>query len=340
MADETRHSAQTPTGGTEMNTQILTGVIAAFGLIANLAGVGAVSAQEAQPAQAEHADHGHRHADFVSDRLHVRVDGDEDGRDIILIPGLSSSPEVWQGTVDHLESEAGVGWRIHRIHIQGFAGAPAEANATGPVAGPVAEEIARYITEKGLVRPVVVGHSMGGTIGLMLAARHPDLVGKLLVVDMVPFVGAMFAPPGVVPTTEAVIPAVEQARARTAALDDAAYRARTAATVTGMIKTESRRPGPLEDAATSDRATSQNAYHELLLTDLRPELAQITAPVEVLYVAFEFPGMTPEITDGIYRASYANLPGVTLKRIDGSAHFVMLDQPQAFYDDLDAFVAR
>ena len=54
--------------------------------------------------------HQHRHADFTSDRLHVRVDG-EGGpgvRDIILIPGLSSSPRVWQGTVEHL----GAGWRV------------------------------------------------------------------------------------------------------------------------------------------------------------------------------------------------------------------------------------
>ena len=150
--------------------------------------------------------HGHHHAEFASDRIHVRVDGDMDGRDIILIPGLSSSPEIWQGTVDHLTAQDGVGWRVHRIHVQGFAGAPAEGNAQGatptPVAAPVAEEIARYIREQELIKPAVVGHSMGGTIGLMLAVRHPDSVGKLMVVDMIPFMGAMFGPPGT--TAEAV----------------------------------------------------------------------------------------------------------------------------------------
>ena len=48
----------------------------------------------------------------------------------------------------------------------------------------------------------------------------------------------------------------------------------------------------------------------------------------------------PQITDSIYQMSYAGLPGVTLKRIDDSAHFIMFDQPQAFYADLDAFVAK
>jgi hypothetical protein len=122
-----------------MNAQLLTGLIAALGLFANLAGLGEA---RAQAAGATAGDHGHHHADFASDRLHVRVDGQ--GRDVILIPGLSSSPEIWQDTVDHL----GEGYRVHRIHIQGFAGAPAEGNAQAgatptPVAAPGAEEIPR-----------------------------------------------------------------------------------------------------------------------------------------------------------------------------------------------------
>ncbi|MNT00595.1 hypothetical protein D3C72_1350320 [compost metagenome] len=50
--------------------------------------------------------------------------------------------------------------------------------------------------------------------------------------------------------------------------------------------------------------------------------------------------MTDAITDAIYQMSFATLPGATLKRIDDSAHFIMLDQPQAFYGDLDAFLAK
>lgn len=329
-----------------MDSQILTGLIAALGLMANFAGVGEASAREitealAQDGHGEHSEqagHGHHHADFASDRLHVRVDGQAGPgvRDIILIPGLGSSPEIWQGTVDHL----GARWRVHRIHIQGFAGAPVAGNAEGPVAAPVAEEIARYIAEQNLDKPAVIGHSMGGTIGMMLAARHPEAVGRLMVVDMMPFPGAMFAQPGTPPTAQSVAPAVQALMAQSRATSDADYRTRAAAMVSGMVNTENLRAGPLEDAAASDRAVSQNAYEELLSTDLRPELSRITAPVEVLYVAFNFPGMTPEMTDGIYQGSFATLPGAELKRIDDSAHFIMFDQPAVFYADLDAFLAE
>ena len=294
----------------------------------------AVQAQEAHAAHA--AGHGHAHADFQSDRFHVRVDGTASGpgRDIILIPGLSSSPEVWDTTVAHL----GDGWRVHRVHVQGFAGAEPKANAEGDVAAPVAEDLARYIREQGLTRPAVVGHSMGGTMGMMLAARHPDLVGKLMVVDMVPWMGVMFGPPGA--TVEQVRPVADQIHAGWIAGTDEAYQAQSAAAITGMIKTESLRSGPLEDSRTSDKTVSANAYRELIVTDLRPELANITVPTEVLYVTFNAPGMTPEMTDGIYQASFATLPGAELTRIDDSAHFIMFDQPAAFHAELDAFLAE
>jgi len=286
------------------------------------------------PAAAQ-SDHGHGHADFESGRFHVRVDGPASPiGDVILIPGLSSSPHVWDLLTEELKGR----YRVHRIHVQGFAGAPPMDNAEGPVSAPVAEDIARYIREQGLEKPAVIGHSMGGTIGMMLAARHPDAVGKLMVVDMVPFMGAMFGQPGTNPTAESVTPMANQIYAAMSQGPEEAYRQQAEASVTSMIKTEAARSGPLEDTRRSDRQVSASAYRELIVTDLRPELARITAPTEVLYVAFEFPGMTPEITDGIYRGSFANLPGAELKRIDDSAHFIMLDQPAIFAAEVNAFL--
>ena len=312
-----------------MKIALLTGAFAALALIAAPA-----AAQEhmEHPAQAEHADHGHHHADFESGRFHVRVDGPEGAPDLILIPGLSSSPEVWDGLVASL----GDRYRIHRIHIQGFAGAPAEDNATGPVAAPVAEDIARYIAEKGLDHPSVIGHSMGGTIAMMLSARHPDAVGKVMVVDMVPFMGAMFGGPGA--TAESVQPLADGIYANMTTGPEEAYRAAAAASVTGMIATESLRAGPLQDTATSDRMVSASAFRELIATDLTPELPRITAPLTVLYVKFNDPRMTVDMVDGIYRAAFANRPGTVLKRIDDSAHFIMLDQPARFAAEVNAFL--
>jgi len=309
-----------------MKTLSLAGAFAALALIAAPA---ASQEHEGPEAAAAHVDH---HADFQSGRLHVRLDGPEGAPDVILIPGLSSSPHVFDAITEQLATH----YRVHRIHVQGFAGAPAMDNAQGPVAAPVAEEIARYIAEKHLDHPAVIGHSMGGTIGMMLAARHPDSVGRLMVVDMVPFVGAMFGGPGA--TAESLAPVADQIYAGMMSAPEEAYQAQAAADVTGMIATEAARAGPLRDTARSDRAVSSAAFRELIVTDLTPELARITVPTTVLYVKFNDPRMTAEITDGIYRASFAGLPGAQLKRIDDSAHFIMLDQPEQFAAEVNAFL--
>ena len=74
-------------------------------------------AQDAHGAHDPAATHGHAHADFDSGRFHVRVDGpDHPVGDVILIPGLSSSPEVWDMLTDELKGR----FRVHRIHVQGF----------------------------------------------------------------------------------------------------------------------------------------------------------------------------------------------------------------------------
>lgn len=268
---------------------------------------------------------------FASDRFGVTVEGQ--GPDVIFIPGLTSHPEIWDQAVAGL----GGGRRVHRLHLSGFAGRPADGNAEGLVSAPVAEEVARYIREAGLVRPAVVGHSMGGAIGLMLAARHPDLVDRLMVVDMLPFMGVMFGPPG--STAESVRPVADQIRDGMAGSTPEQWRASGAQSIAGMVRTEALREGPIRHSATTDQDVAARAMHELITTDLRPELPRIAAPTTVLYVAFEAPGMTPELTDTIYRMSFAGLPGVRLTRIEEAAHFIMFDQPERFQAELDAFLS-
>jgi pimeloyl-ACP methyl ester carboxylesterase len=46
-----------------------------------------------------------------------------------------------------------------------------------------ADDLARFCAEVGIDKPVVVGHSLGGMIGVELAARHPSVPRALVLVD-------------------------------------------------------------------------------------------------------------------------------------------------------------
>jgi pimeloyl-ACP methyl ester carboxylesterase len=50
-----------------------------------------------------------------------------------------------------------------------------------------ADDLAWICTELALVEPIVVGHSMGGNVALEMAARHPELLSSIVMIDSVMF---------------------------------------------------------------------------------------------------------------------------------------------------------
>jgi N-formylmaleamate deformylase len=251
---------------------------------------------------------------FAPTRFSVTVAGS--GPDVILIPGLAGSREVWRGSV-----AAVPGYRYHLVQVAGFAGAPARGNARGEVVAPLAEEIYRYIAANRLDRPALVGHSMGGTVALMVAARHPRRVGKVMVVDMLP------QPAGLVGSTAAGV------RGLADMLRD----------LTGspggrdLVDSAIRMFGSQETGNTrSDPDVVSRATHELALTDLTPELPRISAPLTVVYASLDQTRRTS--VDRTFRAAYAGARGARFVRIDDSGHMIMYERPRAFAAALTAFL--
>ena len=269
-------------------------------------------------------------APFQSDRISVEVRGS--GPDVILIPGLSSSPRVWDRTV-----AAVPGYRYHLIQVAGFAGAPAGANAQGPLVAPVAEEIARYIESAHLSRPAVIGHSLGGIWAMAVAARHPALASRVMVVDMLPFPGIMFGGPSATPQTLA--PIATQLHDTLTGLSGDARRQLAQQTMAGMIRTEAERADPLADYLASDAAVAAQGMHDLVLTDLRPELANIRVPMTVLWVRNPAVPLTEEQMAAMYRDAFANAPQAVVRRVPNAYHFIMLDEPAAFQAQVREFLA-
>lgn len=269
---------------------------------------------------------------FVSDRISVITRGT--GPDIILIPGLASHRDVWAAVGDTLDNR----YRLHLVQVNGFAGEAPGANANGVVVAPVADEVARYIRETRLQQPAAIGHSMGGTIGMMLAARHAGSVGRLMVVDMTPFMGVMFGPAASTP--EGLRAMADQMRDTVLAQPPDAPASMLQQMVSGMTRVPTMRSALLQYARDSHRPTVANAFHELIVTDMRPELSRISVPVTVLYV---FPAnlpLSPAEFDAGVRQSWTNVPGARLVKIEDSNHFIQVDQPRRFVSEVDEFMRR
>jgi pimeloyl-ACP methyl ester carboxylesterase len=204
------------------------------------------------------------------------------------------------------------------------------------VSAPVAEEIARYIREADLERPAIIGHSMGGSIAMMLAARHPEAVGRLMVVDMPPYLGTLFGPPGATP--EDVRRTADQFRAQILADSAGSPTGTLEKMFPGMTRVDSMRPMLMEGVRGTDRRTAANAFHELIVADLRPELARITVPMTVLYVVPAEAPMPPAEFDRAVRLSFAGAPHARVVKVEESNHFIQFDQPRRFVAEVDTLM--
>ena len=269
-------------------------------------------------------------ASTTGNRFSVTVQGR--GPDVILVPGLGSGPDVWTATVAQLTATR----RVHVVKVAGFAGEPAGANASGEITGPLAAQLAQYIHTEKLASPAVIGHSLGGEVALMLAARHPDRVGRVMVVDALPFYSLLLDPSatadGMKPRASAFRDAILQAPAAQA-------RAMQSTVIAGLVKTASARPPIVDAALASDRRVLAQATYEIMTTDLRPELSRIRAPLTVVYAYDPVYPMPSTQVDTNFRAVYAGAPSAHFVRVDDSFHFVMIDQPQAFAKAVERFLA-
>lgn len=251
---------------------------------------------------------------FLSRRIAVSVRGS--GPDVILIPGLGSSPAIWDGAAGAVP-----GYRYHLVQVKGFAGTAPEANGSGAILAPLVAEIARYITAMGLKRPAIVGHSMGGMLGLMLGARHRGLPGRLMVVDMLP------AGAGMVGGTASGMGAL--------ATQLGGYFTGTKGgrqmfrQLMGMFS---------PDGADNDPDLVAAALQDLARTDLTAELPKIAVPLRVVY-AVPADAAVRKATMDRYQTAYATARGAELRAIGPSGHMIMFDQPQRFAAELRSFLA-
>lgn len=247
------------------------------------------------------------------------------GAPVILIPGLASSGDVWQDTARHLCGPR----QCHVLTLAGFAGQPPVEGALLPQ---VEQELSAYIAARKLDKPVIIGHSLGGFVGMRFAIDHPDQLSRLVIVDAVPALGAAQGP-DITPAQMKQIAA------------GARERILQAPTQRAVIETMATNPNDVDRivgwSTQSHRPTVANAMYELLSTDLRADIARIQAPTLVLGTWVAYQAYAPRAAiEQNYRMQYARLPAAQIEMADTARHFIMYDDPAWLYDRIDRFLQR
>lgn len=267
---------------------------------------------------------------FRSRRITVQTRGT--GPDLILIPGLASTAAVWSGIADRLAGRR----RLHLVSVRGFGTLAAEENASGAVMGPIADEVRRYMVEQRLNRPGIVGHSMGGLLGLRVAADTDARLDRLMVVDCSPFFAALISPGAVIGDVEPIAQLAYQA---VQFLGDEALVSRSREMGLELGGATNALFGTLGWQGGDRRVLAQSLY-EVMTVDLRRRLTEISAPVTVVYGWNADQTSPRNRTDTLFRGAYSRLKRpATFERIAGAEHMVMIDQPQRFLAAVERFLA-
>lgn len=262
--------------------------------------------------------------------LHVERFGAQ-GTPVILIPGLASGRWVW----DNLIRELSPTHRVYAVTLAGFDGRP---TVTGDVITLASESLSNLIAAQKLDRPILIGHSLGGTLALLYAANHPDQLDRVVAVDGLP----------VYPGTEHLDAAqrlamAEQLRKQLSGKSLEEFQAQqldymrhigvvSDAQATALAKLTSR----------SDREAVANYAALDMALNLTGAIARIRVPVLEIspYLASDFAAMslTEEAKTGYYRTLLAGIKNLSVVSISPARHFVMIDQPEAFAKAVKRFL--
>jgi N-formylmaleamate deformylase len=261
----------------------------------------------------------------------LRVEVSGKGRPLLFLPGLTCGGDVWNDAVAHYAAR----YECHVVTLGGFSGKP---RFEGPFMDTARESLLAYVKTARLAKPVIVGHSLGGVLAMEMAIAQPDAVGKLVIVDALPFLGGA----GDTAATEASArQSMEPMRQMVRGQTQEAYAAfqRQAPWLRGMVAPGANYERVVKWAETSDHTSVADAMYDCGTRDLRGKIAAIQSPMLVLGSWYGYKDFsTKAAVEATFRRQFAKAPRWTLALADTARHFVMLDSPEWTWSQMDAFL--
>jgi pimeloyl-ACP methyl ester carboxylesterase len=222
------------------------------------------------------------------------------------------------------------------VQVNGFGGTAPGANLEPGVLDGIVTDLHGWLTARQIGSAHVIGHSMGGLAALKLALAHPEDVRQLMIVDALPFFGALMDEKA---SVDEVRPVAQMMQRKVAARFGAPPdRAAAEANVRGLTLKPANVAQMADWSLAADPRVTGELLYEDMTTDVRPQLAGLKAPTTLLY-PFETPAAEAR-TLAFYKRQYAAVPVIRYEGVAGAAHMVMLDQPEKFAKAVDRFLKQ
>ncbi len=240
---------------------------------------------------------------------------------IVFIPGFACSGDVWKETVEVLKED----YTCYVLTMAGFSGVAPEEN---PSFESWKMQIARFIKEKNIEKPILIGHSMGGGLALAIASDFPYLAAKIVVVDALPCLMALTNPEfKSVPDKDC-----SEMINRITAMNEEQFARMQRMSAASLTTDSSKFDEIVNWGLKSDRETFTKMYCDFSNTDLRERIKSITVPSLIL--------LEPHFgnIEAVIKEQYKNLSTVQFEYADKGLHFVMFDDKEWFMNQIREFI--
>lgn len=255
----------------------------------------------------------------------IKIEKSGKGTPVIFLPGFITPGAMWTETVKNLNGR----YETHLVSYAGF-------NGNTPIAMPwypaLKKELLEYVNVNKLTQLKLVGHSMGGNLAVDLAAELGNVVDKVIIVDALPCMREVMMPGVPAEALHYESPYNKQ----TLEMTDEAFLKMADRMAQGMTLVTEKQEAIKAWILEADRETYVYGYTDLLKLDLRPSLSQIKIPVLVLGAPFP----SKEIVVPNFEKQYTNLANKKIEIAPGGRHFIMFDQPDWFYNQINSFFAK
>lgn len=259
---------------------------------------------------------------FAQSSISVTKSGQ--GKPVIFLPGFATPGEVWKTTAAGLPG--------HSAYLVTYAGFGGVAPVEMPWYEKLKSDLSTYIREQNLRDITLVGHSMGGNLALDLAALLPDRISKIVIADALACMREVMMPGVPAEALGYASPYNDQLLA----MDATAQSAYLTQMTQNMITKPADQELVKSWMAQADRKTFVYGYVDLLKLDSRPLLASIKVPVLLMVAGQPFgPGALDTM-----KKQYEALENKTFAFAADSKHYLMLDQPEWFIQEINTFLGQ
>jgi pimeloyl-ACP methyl ester carboxylesterase len=257
---------------------------------------------------------------IVTDQGIVHYEAYGRGEPVILLHGWLGSWGYWLKTMETLKDQ----YRCYALDFWGF-GDSGKRRSSYRVRDFV-NLVEQFMDRLGIESAPIVGHSMGGTVAISLALARPERVRKVIVVGS-PIAGSSLN----IFLRLAGNPWIASLVWRLPTVLHFGIKAFSPLIVQDWSEWYQMITRDLSRTTLEAFFTSINSLHK---TDLSQELSNIVTPIMGIY----------GVGDNVVKPSQANIIAKKarisrVKMMNGSKHFPMLDEPQAFNNQLADFLS-